>query len=593
MSSDTSTEMVRSFTIASHKQYNHVELSNHQSGSGHPAVGLIEIDSQSSPTLLTRLELAIRGWVSIDRQPSVSGFIHLAENTAALDVSSSGLSGEIPVLIGLCISDAEQQQYAEAEATMKLELSLSGSTLRGRATATVPTIVPGIGGSPMSVDLLGQTGAFGMFRAKFNYDETVDAASLRIAGQGWSREIARPDKVDLLIPSHSTITLDWSASEPRGRASGLKRDIISDVILGADETTDLEFELFDPSVQTMLEPVLLAQERGTDAQLDYAFHQGVDDTNDVVIRSTITGKPGRFLLLDMIVAANDDSRVNSAIDGQVFVGSASPGAVPICCNLKPPGKNSPGSNPVLSNPPGGGGGAPDEPNPAPGPSTPDPSSSTSDGGNSCDANYSVVLPPTGSLTLESRVKPLPLEESEIALVGAFRSGHKIRNGETKLTLADGTTQVRRTSTVWFAARGVHTLSIELPRDRTLRETTEITLAVDTTKRQVLPIIVHQPDLRTARAGQPFVVADLGNGLTFAVQRSWVGPVRTRVELENASGGWVALPSSLVDDLDCLTTDGPTGTAAPLPIAHQTRSMIFNRSFVICYLPAGITAINSR
>jgi len=550
-------------------------------------IGIVELDRAERPALVTRLELALDDLFVEGDLPSVSGFVRLRENCSPAFVREQDVTAELACVVGVSVS-GEDLRYVTAEVDLTLTALMAGSVLTGTLSGRLPAGFPAAGGEPLIIDVLGARGSFGRFRAAFTHDDGVVSYEVAISDEEWRREFHGPGELDVLIPSHSTITIDWHSRDDGTGELHSKRDIIADVVLGAQQATDLEFHLPEPRGQRLLTPVVLAQERGTGVEVGYELEQTEDGDRSVVMTSWLKGKPGRYVLLDMIVASSDPARRHDGVDGCAFVGPARPGAIPICCNLKPPGPNSPGSQPVLSNPPGGGGGAPQEP--GGGSTTPQPNSSTSDGGNTCDANYGVVLPPSGSLTLRTTVRPLRRDEAEVALVGVFRNGHRVAIGDATLAAPSGTADTRRESTVWLTTPEPHVLTIEVPSGRTLRDTMRLVLPIDATGRRVWSIFARLPAAADCHGVRPFVVADLGNGLAFDIARASVLAGRSDVELTNGSGGWIALPGLGTDA--AVVARKADGTTAPLSQPSIAVMSVQDREILVCFVDRTVVGVTA-
>ena len=525
---------IRAFVFSPLGRYNRLLISGKDRAA---ATGLLELDELGDSTLVTRLDLRFPDLFIGKSGHTVAGFLRLSK-PFALDAQSNGrIQLETEAIFGVSLAD-DDLSYIRSSMRVSLDLMYQGCSLTGVAKARLPEDFPFDAGADFTLPLQGSADSFGRFRASFEPGTDVSGVRLTIAGTDWRQTVEDPREVDMLIPSHSTLTLDWERRADDGIVH-LERDIMPDMILGPGQATDLVFSLFPPGMVPVLGAVVLAQEFGTDAQMEYRLTE--EASGAVTIDTVIKGKPGRFALIDLVVASNDPARANSQVSQTGYFGVAASGALPISCNFKDPGgPNTPGSNPVLSNPPGGGGGAPDEPGPTP-PSTPGPSSSTSDGGNTCDANYSVVFPPAGTLTLSTTVKPIGPDHTEIALVGVFRDGHKIANGRAELFPESGDPRQRRLNPLWIVAPGRHRLRVQVPVGWTLREVVEYEMIVDTKERLVTPIMLHAPNPREIKAGKPIVLADLGHGIHFSINDSMSGSDGLEVKLRNGSGGWIGVP----------------------------------------------------
>ena len=163
--------------------------------------------------------------------------------------------------------------------------------------------------------------------------------------------------------------------------------------------------------------------------------------------------------------------------------------------------------------------------------------------NTCDANYGVVLPPNGVLTLRTVVKPIGDDRSEIAFVGVFDGEHKLNVGRVAVLPEGGQEDRRETNPIWLVPRAVHRLVVDIPRDRTLREITTVELAVDTRTRLITAITLYRPSRHEVTDGNVIVLGDLGSGMAFRLTEHSAGPRGTRITLLNESGGWIAIPEA--------------------------------------------------
>ncbi|HBY80246.1 MAG TPA: hypothetical protein DEG47_25270, partial [Cyanobacteria bacterium UBA11148] len=213
-------------------------------------------------------------------------------------------------------------------------------------------------------------------------------------------------------------------------------------------------------------------------------------------------------------------------------------AIPICCNLKPPGPNSPGSEPVLRNPPGGSGGVPEEPSGGSG----QPNSSTSDGGNSCDVNYSVVIPPSGQLIFETQAYALKPDEREIAFAGAFRNGARIPTANIRLLGQNGYCIERPLMPIWVVEPGYYELSVEIPAERTLRRIMELKFPVNATRKCVSQITAYPPTISEIQNLVPTVIGSGQQGIGFFLLGYSIFPGSIEIHFANESGGWVLVPT---------------------------------------------------
>jgi hypothetical protein len=292
---------------------------------------------------------------------------------------------------------------------------------------------------------------------------------------GWNCEVPLPGEVDLLIASHSTITIDWSSRDAQSGRLNRKRDIIT----------------FAPA------PRSCARIAGARMRWDSG-------------------------------SASSNSRSVACLEPRIRASAAL--------------RFNPRSQASRTDPPGGGGGAPPAPGGGNGGSgTPDPNSGASDGGNTCDANYSIVIRPNGLLDLTSVVRPLREDEAEIALAGVFRNHHKLPTGDAMLLFPDGSAATRRENAVWISTRGRHRLRVETPHGRALRHLDIVELPIDTAQRQVYPGFIRLPEDPACLGRTPFLIADVGNGLAFGIRSVEMARGRTAIHLDNESVGRIGAP----------------------------------------------------
>jgi hypothetical protein len=117
----------------------------------------------------------------------------------------------------------------------------------------------------------------------------------------------------------------------------------------------------------------------------------------------LKGTPGRFVILDTIASTKRQAGLLPGLAEDTFVSVDSTAEFPLNCAPKKPGPSATDQITVVP-----GEGAP------PGEDAGGACSSTSEG-ETCDVNYCVVLPPSGTLALRTLARPLQKNESELLL----------------------------------------------------------------------------------------------------------------------------------------------------------------------------------
>ncbi|HBL12209.1 MAG TPA: hypothetical protein DD379_12525 [Cyanobacteria bacterium UBA11162] len=533
---------IKSYVFDRINRRNNIKLisSNKDKSYTLPVLGILEIDKSEAPSLISRLELSSTE-ISPETNKYGNLFIRLSKFVAPVKYQNRKLVAEIEIVLGFLQSNANFE-YLTFVTSARFEAKFSGNILVGSLSGSLPKDMPIVGGGEMQLDLLGICDSYGEFSAKFTRDGKPYPVRLQISNGLDCLELSGVTEVSELVPSHATYTLDWSVTDGDTCSAVSEtrhvRDVISDVVIGPGSRADLEFSLFDPGSMHLLDPVILAQEPGTNASICNEFKGKPTLGQRVTLVTRIEGTPNRYVLLDTIGAAQNLSTSEGSLQGGVFVAPDQPTAIPICCNLKPPGPNSPGSEPVLRNPPGGSGGVPEEPSGGSG----QPNSSTSDGGNSCDVNYSVVIPPSGQLIFETQAYALKPDEREIAFAGAFRNGARIPTANIRLLGQNGYCIERPLMPIWVVEPGYYELSVEIPAERTLRRIMELKFPVNATRKCVSQITAYPPTISEIQNLVPTVIGSGQQGIGFFLLGYSIFPGSIEIHFANESGGWVLVPT---------------------------------------------------
>jgi hypothetical protein len=505
-----------------------------------PVLGILEIDKTEAPALISRLELSS---TEISPKEAKYGnlFIRLNKFVALITHQNGKLFGNVDIIIGFLQSNANFE-YLTFVVSTQFEAKFNGNILVATLSGSLPEDVPIVGGGEVQLDLLGICDSYGEFSAKFTRDGKPYPVRLQISNGLDCLELFGVTEVSEIVPSHATYILDWSVTDGDACSAVSKtrhvRDVISDVVIGPGSRADLEFSLFDPGSMHLLDPVILAQEPGTNASICNEFKGKPTLGQRVTLVTRIEGRPNRYVLLDTIAASQNLSTSEGSLQGGVFVAPDQPTAIPICCNLKPPGPNSPGSQPVLRNPPGGGGGVPEEPSGGGG----QPNSSTSDGGNSCDVNYAVVIPPSGQLIFETLAYALKPDEKEIAFAGAFRNGARIPTGNIRLLGQNGYCIERPLMPIWVVEPGYYELSVEIPAERTLRRIMELKFPVNAKRKWFTQITAYPPTISEIQNLVPTVIGSGQQGIGLLLLSYNIFPGSIELNFANEGGGWILVPA---------------------------------------------------
>ncbi|MBF2075465.1 MAG: hypothetical protein IGS50_17130 [Synechococcales cyanobacterium C42_A2020_086] len=559
-------ESIKSYVVDRINRRNNIQLTS-VTGKSYilPILGILEVDNSEFPPLISRFELSS---TQIDPEGTKLGnlFVRLDKFVAPLRRENGKLTADITIMIGFLQSNADFE-YLTFPTLVRFEAKVRGSTLVATLSGSLPQDMPIVGDGAIQLNVLGVCDTYGEFSAKFSLDGKPHPVHLQISNGDCCLSFSGITEISELVPSHATYILDWSVSDTASAAPSPSssddrgvRDVISDVVIGSGSHAQLEFSLFDPAKMYLLDPVILAQEPGTNAKISNELKRESSYKRTVTLVTTIEGTPNRYVLLDTIGAARNLPTRDGSFPRGVFVAPEQPTGEIICCNLKPPGPNSPGSEPVLRNPPGGSGGVPDPPEPSDGGSG-QPNSSTSEGGNSCDVNYAVILPPTGRLVLETQARALEPDEREVAFAGAFRNGARIPTANLQLLGANGYCIDRPLMPIWIVSPGYYDLLVQVPAERTLRKVMELKFPIDTRKEFVSQIAVYPPTASEIQNFSPLVVGSAQQGVGFSLIDYTVLPKALKLRMVNEGGGWILV--SLPEHCNVLSVHTTTDSGVDL------------------------------